>query len=142
MTKTSKNEILKIVKLLRENSELRLNWLESKGAGLSELAKKVQRDYIGNVILLLDLFENWQKSPEGRLRPEAQKISYPDLCLSLAHAKERGIIDDFKLCRFTIEISRTDADNEKITIHIPHEISPLDFSYLIIDFKYLQEISK
>jgi hypothetical protein len=36
---------------------------KNKGAGMSEVARKVQTDYIENVLLLLTLFENWQKSP-------------------------------------------------------------------------------
>ena len=142
MKETSKNEVLHIVKLLKENSESRLNWLNSKGAGMSEIAKKVQKDYIENVLLLLRLFENWQKSPQGRIKPEAQKISYPDLCLALFHAKNRGVIESFNLARFTVEITSKDADGILTTIHIPHEISPLDFAYLITDLKYLEKIDQ
>lgn len=133
----TKNEILKIVRIIKENSEMRLNWLESKGSGMSDLAKRIQIDYIQNVLKLLELFENWQNSPFGRIKPEAYKVSYPDMVLALARLKERKIIESFELCQFTIKIHSFDADGEKITLDIPMEISPLDFCHLVTDLNYI-----
>lgn len=133
----TKNEILKIVRIIKENSEMRLNWLESKGSGMSDLAKRIQIDYINNVLKLLELFENWQSSPFGRIKPEALKVSYPDMVLALARLKERKIIESFELCQYTIKIHSYDADGEKITLDIPMEISPLDFCHLVTDLTYI-----
>lgn len=138
----TKNEILKIVKLLRENSTSRLNWIETKGAGLSEVARKVQKDYIENVLLVLTLFENWQHSPHGRIKPEALKISFPDLCISLSHAQARGVIKRFTLDQYTVKIETEDSDQMTTIIDIPLEISPLDFARLITDLKYLSNIKQ
>jgi len=136
----TKNEILRIVKLLRENSLSRLDWIKSKGAGMSEVARKVQTDYIENVLLLLSLFENWQKSPLGRIKPEQAKISFPELCLSLAHAQSRGVIKRFTLDQYTVKVETEDSDKITTVIDIPMEISPLDFARLITDLKYLSNI--
>lgn len=136
----TKNEILRIVKLLRENSLSRLEWIKTKGAGMSEVARKVQTDYIENVLLLLSLFENWQKSPFGRIKPEQPKISFPELCLALAHAQNRGVIKRFTLDQFTVKVETEDSDKITTVIDIPIEISPLDFARLITDLKYLSNI--
>ena len=133
----TRNEILKIVRIIKENSEMRLNWLESKGSGMSDLAKKIQIDYINNVLKLLELFENWQQSPLGRIKPEALKVSYPDMLLALARLKERKIITSFELCQYTIKIHSLDADGENIVLDIPMEISPLDFCHLVTDLNYI-----
>jgi hypothetical protein len=138
----TKNEILRIVSLIRENSISRLNWLESKGSGMSDLAKKIQVDYINNVLQLLTLFENWQKSPLGRIRPESPKISYPDLLLGLVHLKNREIIKSFELCEFTIKIWSKDSDGELIDIDIPIEISPLDWCKLVTDLNYIHRANR
>lgn len=138
----TKNEILKIVSLIRENSISRLNWLDSKGSGMSDLAKKIQVDYINNVLQLLTLFENWQKSPLGRIRPESPKISYPDLLLGLVHLKSRGIIKTFELCEFTIKIWSKDSDGQLIDIDIPIEISPLDWCKLVTDMNYIYRANR
>lgn len=136
----TKNEILRIVKLLRENSLSRLEWIKTKGAGMSEVARKVQTDYIENVLLLLTLFENWQKSPFGRIKAEQPKISFPELCLALAHAQSRGVIKRFTLDQFTVKVETEDSDKITTIIDIPTEISPLDFARLITDLKYLSNI--
>jgi hypothetical protein len=138
----TKNEILRIVKLLKENSTSRLDWIKTKGAGMSEIAKKVQTDYIKNVLLLLSLFENWQHSPHGRIKPEALKISFPDLCIALSHAQARGVIKRFTLDQYTVKIETEDSDQIKTIIDIPLEISPLDFARLITDLKYLSNIKQ
>jgi len=138
----TKNEILRIVKLLRENSLSRLEWIKTKGAGMSEVARKVQTDYIENVLLLLSLFENYQKSPFGRIKPEQPKISFPELCLALAHAQNRGIIKRFTLDQFTVKVETEDSDKITTVIDIPTEISPSDFARLIVDLKYLSNINK
>lgn len=138
----TKNEILRIVKLLRENSISRLSWIKSKGAGLSEVARKVQTDYIENVLFLLTLFENWQQSPHGRIKPEALKISFPDLCIALSHAQARQVIKRFTLDQYTVKIETEDSDQMTTIIDIPLEISPLDFARLITDLKYLSNIKQ
>jgi hypothetical protein len=138
----TKNEILRIVKLLKENSTSRLEWIKTKGAGMSEIAKKVQTDYIENVLLLLTLFENWQHSPHGRIKPEALKISFPDLCIALSHAQARGVIKRFTLDQYTVKIETEDSDQITTIIDIPLEISPLDFARLITDLKYLSNIKQ
>lgn len=138
----TKNEILRIVKLLRENSLSRLEWIKTKGAGMSEVARKVQTDYIDNVLLLLSLFENYQKSPFGRIKPEQPKLSFPELCLALAHAQNRGIIKRFTLDQFTVKVETEDSDKITTVIDIPTEISPSDFARLIVDLKYLSNINK